>query len=141
MWRQGCEHGCFFMLVQGSCNPRGNVCHGRDWRGGIWLLRRFFHRSGCSRSLFRHLPGIKERRLLLRLLLFLGFGLASAFLGLGCRLRMFYETMESVLPKMKVIIQGDSGTVDTVLPIEKFADINITEQATETTAETADSEE
>ncbi len=36
--------------------------------------------------------------------------------------RMFYETMEELLPTMKIIITD--GTTDTVYPLESFADIN-----------------
>ena len=35
--------------------------------------------------------------------------------------RMFYETMEELLPDMKVIIQGDNGKTQTILPLESFA--------------------
>ena len=34
--------------------------------------------------------------------------------------RMFYETMEELLPDMKVIIQGDDGKTQTMLPLESF---------------------
>ncbi len=34
--------------------------------------------------------------------------------------RMFYETMEGLLPDMKVIIQSDGGTTETILPLESF---------------------
>ena len=34
--------------------------------------------------------------------------------------RMFFETMEDVLPDMKVIINGSDGEVQTMLPIEPF---------------------
>lgn len=37
------------------------------------------------------------------------------------RQRMFYETMEEVLPDLKVIIEGPSGNVQTLYPIEPFA--------------------
>ena len=37
--------------------------------------------------------------------------------------RMFYETMEDVLPNLKIIISGDNGTVNTMLPLDNFADI------------------
>ena len=36
------------------------------------------------------------------------------------RQRMFYETMESVLPSLKVIINGSETPVDTILPLESF---------------------
>ena len=35
--------------------------------------------------------------------------------------RMFYETMEDVLPNMKIIIQGEDGsTVEQIMPLDKF---------------------
>ena len=37
--------------------------------------------------------------------------------------RMFYETMEEVLPGLKVIIESPSGDVQTFYPIESFANI------------------
>ncbi|MCR5208791.1 MAG: FtsH protease activity modulator HflK [Lachnospiraceae bacterium] len=36
------------------------------------------------------------------------------------RQRMFYETMEDVLPDMKVIIESDSGSIETIMPIDAF---------------------
>ena len=37
--------------------------------------------------------------------------------------RMFYETMEEVLPNLKIVIQGGNGNdVNTILPLDKFAD-------------------
>ncbi|MDO4303714.1 MAG: FtsH protease activity modulator HflK [Bacillota bacterium] len=36
--------------------------------------------------------------------------------------RMFYETMEEILPGMKVIIEKSDGTTQTMLPLETFAD-------------------
>lgn len=38
------------------------------------------------------------------------------------RQRMFYETMEEILPDMKVIIEKSDGTTQTMLPLESFAD-------------------
>lgn len=38
------------------------------------------------------------------------------------RQRMFYETMESVLPDLKVIIESPSGELQTFYPIESFVD-------------------
>ncbi len=38
--------------------------------------------------------------------------------------RMFYETMEDVLPDMKVIIEKSDGTTQTMLPLDSFADIS-----------------
>lgn len=49
--------------------------------------------------------------------------------------RMFYETMEEVLPDLKVIINSPNGDVQTFYPLESFANINTngagTSQATE----------
>jgi len=39
--------------------------------------------------------------------------------------RMFYETMEEILPEMKVIIQKSDGTTQTLLPLEEFSSVNI----------------
>lgn len=39
--------------------------------------------------------------------------------------RMFYETMEDVLPGLKVIIESPDGETQTVLPLESFADITV----------------
>lgn len=36
--------------------------------------------------------------------------------------RMFYETMEEILPDMKVIIEKSDGTTQTMLPLESFAE-------------------
>ena len=38
--------------------------------------------------------------------------------------RMFYETMEEILPDMKVIIENSDGTTQTMLPLESFADFS-----------------
>ena len=38
--------------------------------------------------------------------------------------RMFYETMEGVLPSLKVIINGSDVSVDTILPLESFFSTN-----------------
>ena len=35
---------------------------------------------------------------------------------------MFYETMEEILPDMKVIIERSDGSTQTMLPLESFAD-------------------
>lgn len=35
--------------------------------------------------------------------------------------RMFYETMEEILPEMKVIIERSDGSTQTMLPLEPFA--------------------
>lgn len=47
------------------------------------------------------------------------------------RQRMFYETMEEVLPGLKVIIESPNGDVQTFYPIESFANVtNVTENNT-----------
>lgn len=38
--------------------------------------------------------------------------------------RMFYETMEEILPDMKVIIEKSDGTTQTMLPLESFATVS-----------------
>lgn len=38
--------------------------------------------------------------------------------------RMFYETMEELLPKMKVVIDNGNGNVQKYYPVESFANIN-----------------
>ena len=38
--------------------------------------------------------------------------------------RMFYETMEEILPGMKVIIEKSDGTTETLLPLEPFVDLS-----------------
>ncbi len=35
--------------------------------------------------------------------------------------RLFYETVSGIFPKMKVVILGKDGSVDTVLPLDDFA--------------------
>ena len=39
------------------------------------------------------------------------------------RRRMFYETMEDVLPGLKVIIQSSDGSTQTLLPLDSFFDV------------------
>ncbi len=50
--------------------------------------------------------------------------------------RMFYETMEDILPDMKIVIEKSNGTTQTMLPLESFSDPEITMNAKE--AETSD---
>lgn len=53
--------------------------------------------------------------------------------------RMFYETMEEILPDMKVIIERSDGSTQTMLPLESFADIgnvSVTDNGTQTGAST-----
>ena len=38
--------------------------------------------------------------------------------------RMFFETMEEVLPDLKVVIESPSGDMQTFYPVESFADFN-----------------
>ena len=40
------------------------------------------------------------------------------------RQRMFYETMEDVLPGLKVVIQSSDGQMTTMLPLESFFDMS-----------------
>lgn len=37
--------------------------------------------------------------------------------------RMFYETMEEILPGMKIVIEKSDGTTQTMLPLESFVDL------------------
>lgn len=41
------------------------------------------------------------------------------------RQRMFYETMEEVLPYLKIVIDSGDGNVQTILPLESLANINV----------------
>ncbi len=52
------------------------------------------------------------------------------------RRRMFYETMEDVLPGLKVIIQTQDGTMTTMLPLDSFFDVPAT--TTQTIPDTED---
>ncbi len=49
--------------------------------------------------------------------------------------RMFYETMEEILPDMKIIIEKSDGTTQTMLPLESFADFSV-ETGTDSAAST-----
>lgn len=41
--------------------------------------------------------------------------------------RMFYETMEQVLPNLKVVIESGDGTVEKIYPVDSFSgDVNVT---------------
>lgn len=51
--------------------------------------------------------------------------------------RMFYETMEEVLPGLKIIIDSPDGSMQTVYPIEPFANINNTSGAAQNPENTA----
>ena len=41
--------------------------------------------------------------------------------------RMFYETMEEVLPDMKIVIQGNGSDMQTIYPVDKFAGADVSE--------------
>ena len=49
--------------------------------------------------------------------------------------RMFYETMEDILPDMKVIITKSDGSTQTMLPLESFATIDLNTTDTKQNAE------
>lgn len=56
--------------------------------------------------------------------------------------RMFYETMEEILPDMKVIIEKSDGSTQTMLPLESFAQWGSTESGiSDTTASSIETEE
>lgn len=55
--------------------------------------------------------------------------------------RMFYETMEEILPDMKMIIEKSDGTTQTMLPLESFMDFGNDEEAGERADSTAADEE
>ncbi len=46
--------------------------------------------------------------------------------------RMFYETMEEILPDMKVIVENSGGSTQTMLPLESFVDFGSTTGTDET---------
>lgn len=48
--------------------------------------------------------------------------------------RMFYETMEEILPDMKVIIEKSDGSTQTMLPLESFVDLSGSEIGAGTTS-------
>ena len=50
--------------------------------------------------------------------------------------RMFYETMEEILPGMKVIIEKSDGSTQTMLPLESFVDLSGAESKSTGTAST-----
>lgn len=55
--------------------------------------------------------------------------------------RMFYETMEEILPDMKIIIENSNGTTQTMLPIDSFTNPSKEERTTVQKAETTESVE
>lgn len=54
------------------------------------------------------------------------------------RQRMFYETMEDVLPDLKVVIESPDGEMQTVYPVESFANITIPNETKEQENSAAD---
>lgn len=49
--------------------------------------------------------------------------------------RMFYETMEEVLPSLEIIIDSGNGSVQKILPLSNFSNININGTANADTAD------
>lgn len=45
--------------------------------------------------------------------------------------RMFYESMESILPSLKVIIDSGNGSVQKLLPIDQFSSLTTTQESQE----------
>jgi membrane protease subunit HflK len=54
--------------------------------------------------------------------------------------RMFYETMEDVLPDLKVIIEGTNGDMQMFYPVESFTGSNATDNTNSTSANNADAQ-
>lgn len=54
--------------------------------------------------------------------------------------RMFYETMEDIIPDMKVIVEKSNGTTQTMLPLESFGSLNIQDSQTENSEGETDKE-
>jgi membrane protease subunit HflK len=52
---------------------------------------------------------------------------------------MFYETMEEILPSLKVVINSSNGNVQTILPIDSLATINTSSQASDTGSQASQS--
>lgn len=58
------------------------------------------------------------------------------------KLRMFYETMEEILPNMEIIIDtGDGSSVQKILPLDSFASINAGSGQTNDGSQTTDNTE
>ena len=55
--------------------------------------------------------------------------------------RMFYETMEEILPDMKVIIEKSDGTTQTLLPLESFTSSDFNSNTSNTSNTTTKKEE
>lgn len=51
------------------------------------------------------------------------------------RQRMFYETMEEVLPGLKLLIEGSDGSVQTFYPLESFTGNDTTENTADSSAQ------
>ena len=54
--------------------------------------------------------------------------------------RMFYETMEDVLPGLKVVIESSDGNTETILPLDSFVTGSINNIATTQPTEDAGEE-
>lgn len=57
------------------------------------------------------------------------------------RQRMFFETMEDVLPELKVIIESPNGEVQSIYPIESFTGNNTVNRTTTVNTDTTDNGE
>ena len=55
------------------------------------------------------------------------------------KIRMFYESMESILPDLEVIIDNGNGSVQKVLPLDSFANIENNNSDTKSNKESSDS--
>ncbi len=55
--------------------------------------------------------------------------------------RMFYEAMEELLPKLKVIIDDGSGNIQKYYPIESFANVGTTSSSSSSTSSNTNAEE
>ena len=53
------------------------------------------------------------------------------------RQRMFYETMEDILPELKVIIESPNGDMQTIYPVESFVSSGTVAAQTSTTTDAA----
>ena len=51
--------------------------------------------------------------------------------------RMFYETMEEVLPDLKVVIESPNGNTQTFYPLESFTGTTTGSSTEKSTSETA----
>ncbi len=55
--------------------------------------------------------------------------------------RMFYEAMEELLPRLKVIIDDGSGNIQKYYPIESFANVGTTSSSSSSTSNNTNTEE